>query len=220
MIYDLKVTTRENKQKEELQDFVPGIVYGPEVKENVMVFVKTNDFIKLYEQAGESSMINLTVDEGEVPLEVLIKSVSLDSVKGSFQHVDFYQIKRGQKLEIEVELSFVGEAPAIRAFGGIMVANLNAIEVRCLPKDMISEIEVDISGLKNIGDKIHVRDLKIPENVEVLNDLDETVVLIDEPAAEEAADKAPVVDAAAVPVEGEKPEEQKATAEGEKTKEK
>lgn len=191
MIYDFKASVRKELKKnvQSLRDqgVVPGVVYGPEVKENLNISLDLVQLEKLYEQAGESSVINLSLEGEKESREVLLKDLTFDPLTHRISHVDFYQIKKGQKLEVEPELNFIGVAPAVKEIGGILVKSLDKIEIRCLAKDMISEIEVDLTVLKNFGDKILVRDLKVPAEVEVLTDLDEAVAVIAEPKAEEAA---------------------------------
>lgn len=196
MIYDFQATVRKELKKNvrglRLRGIIPGVVYGPEVKENINLALDLVKLEKIYNEAGENSLINLKLDIEKEAREVLIKDIVFEPISHRIAHVDFYQIKKGEKLDIEPELLFVGVAPAIKELGGILVKSLDTIEIRCLPKDMISEISVDLSGLKNFGDKILVRDLKVPAEVEVLTDLDETVAVISEPEEEEVT--APVAE--------------------------
>jgi large subunit ribosomal protein L25 len=90
-----------------------------------------------------------------------------------------------EKLETTIALKFIGESPAVVEAGGVLVKNLDEIEVKCLPSDLISEIEVDLSSLKKFGDVIKVTDLKIPSNIEVLNDPQLIVATVVEPREEE-----------------------------------
>jgi len=191
MIYDfqgiIRKELKKNVQSLRAQGIVPGVVYGPEVKENVNVALDLVKLEKIYSEAGENSLINLSLEGEKEAREVLIKDVVFEPVSHRISHVDFYQIKKGEKLDIEPELVFVGTAPAVKELGGILVKNIDTIEVRCLPKDMISEIEVDLTTLKTFEDKILVKDLKVPEGVEILTDLEEAVAVISEPEEEETS---------------------------------
>jgi len=212
MIYDfqgiIRKELKKNVQSLRAQGIVPGVVYGPEVKENVNVALDLVKLEKIYSEAGENSLINLSLEGEKEAREVLIKDVVFEPVSHRISHVDFYQIKKGEKLDIEPELVFVGTAPAVKELGGILVKNIDTIEVRCLPKDMISEIEVDLTTLKTFEDKILVKDLKVPEGVEILTDLEEAVAVISEPEEEEtsaapAAMKEPeVIGKKEIPAEG------------------
>jgi large subunit ribosomal protein L25 len=202
MVYEFKSEKREQGEKKE--KFVPAVVYGSEVKENPLIFIHEVDFKKLYDAAGESSIINLGIAGEKEPREVLIKDVTWDVVKDQIIHVDFYQIKRGQTLDVSIELNFVGEAPAEKALGGILVKSMDELNVRCRPADMISEIKVDLTVLDSFDKKIQVKDLNLPEGLEVMGDMDDVVMSVSEPRVEE---EKPVV---AEAVEGEEGEEVKA----------
>jgi large subunit ribosomal protein L25 len=91
----------------------------------------------------------------------------------------------GEKLETEIELNFIGESPAVKEQGGILVKSLDSIEVKCLPKDLISEIKVDTSSLKDMDDCIYVKDLDIPDELEVMLDENTTVASISRPRSDE-----------------------------------
>lgn len=214
MVYELKVKKRtelgKKNQKVRAAGGVPGIVYGAELKENLPIIVGVNDLEKAYSEAGESTLINMFVDEATEPREVLLKEISYNAVTDRPEHADFLQIKKGQKLEIDIELEFVGIAPAVKELGGIIIKTLDNISVRCLAKDMISKIIVDLTSLKTALDKISIRDLNIPKEIEVLDDLDETVVVVSMPREE----KEEVVVKAAEPevVGGEKKEGEAAAA--------
>jgi len=191
MVYELKAKNRtelgKKVQKLRAEGGVPGIIYGTELKENVPIVIMTNDLVKAFNEAGESTLINLTLDGATEPREVLIKEITYDAITDQPSHVDFFQVKRGQKLEMDIALNFVGIAPAVKELGGIIIKTLDKISVRCLPKDMISEIQVDLTSLKTADDKISIRDLAIPASIEVLDDLDETVVVITMPREEKEA---------------------------------
>lgn len=194
----------------------PAVIYGPELKENVYIKMREADMRKLYNEAGESSIINLTVEGAKEPMEVLIKDVEYDPITQFVTHVDFYKIKRGQKIEASVELKFIGEAPAVKILGGVLVVSIDEVTIKCLPKDLMSEIQVDLSGLKTFEDSIHIKDLNLTEGVEIMADANETVAAVSEIKEEVIEDKAPVVD---MP----KPEEGKEGKEGDdkaKTEEK
>jgi large subunit ribosomal protein L25 len=230
MIFDLNVKVRKELKKESdslrTSGQVPGVIYGPEVDENINVTVEMNVLEKVYSEGGESSLINLQVEGEKEVREVLIKDMVFDPVIDRAYHVDFYQIKRGEKLDIEPTLEFVGISAAVKALGGILVKNLDSVEIRCLPRDMISTIEVDLTKLETFEDRILVSDLPLPEGVELLTDPKESVAMVQEPAEEEVdAPVGPAV-AAVEGEEGEKPAEggdakqEEAPAEGKKEEKK
>jgi len=209
MLYEMKAISRKVKGKNlesaRKNGQVPGIIYGPGTPEGVMVFVNAIEFSKIYDKAGESAIVNLAI-EGEAKARgTIIKDIDFDPLKGFVRHVDFYQFKEGQKLDLEMEINFVGEAPAVKELGAIVIKNLNALKIRCLPQDIISSIDVNLSGLKAFGDKIKVKDLQLPSQIEVLNELDTVVVIVTEPEAEEVAPVKAATETVAAPVAGAAP---------------
>jgi len=196
------------------KNVLPAILYGPEIK-NLNLTIDLKEFEKIYEEAGESSIINLKVEnKKEKPDEIpaMIKEVVSDSLTQKFLHVDFYQPRLKEKIEVTIPLVFEGEAPAVRELGGVLVKNISEIEVKALPQNLPKEIKVDVSGLMTFDDYIEVKDLKLPSEVEVLKDATEVVALVTPPEKEEIVEPAAGEITEAEKVEKKKEEE----VEGEK----
>lgn len=208
----LKVEKREitGKKVQSLRDAgkVPGVVYGAEA-DNINLSADYLAFEKAYAKAGESTLINLKINDSE-EIPVLIHEVTYNLVSNKIEHVDFYRIKYGQKLTAHVELEFIGESKAVKELGGILVTNIEEVEIECLPKDLISKIVVDLAELKNFDDSINVRDLKVPESVKILTGMDDVVANVAPPKIVD--EEKPT----AAAVEGEKTEEKKEGDEGKK----
>ena len=206
MLYEMKAAPRQIRSKalgaSRREGLVPGIVYGPGTPDGVMVFVNATEFGKIHDKAGASAIVNLTVEGESKPRGTIIKDIDFDPVKGFVRHVDFYQFKEGQKLELETELYFIGEAPAVKTLGAILIKNFTSLNIRCLPTDIISSFDVDISILNNFGDKIRIKDLNIPPQIEVLHDPEAVVIIVTEPEEEEVV-AAPTATVAAAPAAGE-----------------
>lgn len=179
----LKAAPREKGSASALKKPVPAVLYGKGI-ENKNLWVDYEDFRKVYEETGESTLINLQIENNGQPHKVLIYEVQENPVSGSFRHVDFFQVKMDEEIETEVELQFVGESPAVKAGGGVLVKNMDAIEVRCLPADLPGEIIVDISDIKTFDDYIYIKDLKIPPKVEISLDPETVVALVSPPRTE------------------------------------
>lgn len=186
-IFSLPAKSRKekNKQLKKMREnqMIPAILYGHNVKSESII-VGYSIFEKIFSKAGESSLIDLSIDEKE-PVKVLVQDYQLDPKTNQFIHIDFHQIKMDEKLKADIELKFINEAPAIKELSGILVTNLDRVEVECLPGDLVHEIEIDISGLKNFEDAIHISDIKVPKGIKILNDPKETVLLIQAPRSEE-----------------------------------
>lgn len=174
-----------NGRKTREQGFLPGVVYG-QGTESVSIAVPYSLFDKLYNQAGEASLIDFTFEgENGKPVKVLIQDVQYDPVKGKMIHVDLRQINMNEEMTATVELSFVGQSLAEKELGGTLMKTLNTIAVRCLPQDLVNEVEVDLSVLKTFNDVIHISDLKLPAGVVCSDNADTVVAKVSAPISEE-----------------------------------
>ncbi len=176
----LEVQNRSKKEKVD-HNFLPGVVYAPDI-ETMMIKFKTNDFIKAYTEVGESSLLTLKLVDQE--FKVLVKDVQRDVIKDHFIHVDFYKVDMNKEVSTEIPLEFVGESKAVRELNAQLNKNIDFVSVECLPQDLVSVIEVDISALSEFGDSIHIKDLVLPSGIKVLNHPDDAVVSVTEPQIE------------------------------------
>jgi large subunit ribosomal protein L25 len=209
------------------EGLIPGIVYG-HGRENVPVEMDYQTFRKTFDKATYSTLVDLTVEGGET-FPVLIHEVQYEPVKDLIQHVDFHAIRMDQKIHTHIALKFVGDSEAER-LGAVLITNRHDMNVSCLPTDLVHEIEVDISALKEFGDSLHVRDIVVPPGIELEEEEDASIIQavapktqeqIDaEEAAEIAADEAAAAEAAGEGEEGGAGEGgEEAVEEGEEKKE-
>ncbi|MEA3272747.1 MAG: 50S ribosomal protein L25 [Patescibacteria group bacterium] len=199
------------------EGLVPAVVYGHGFKSQ-NIAVEYTPFEKVYQKAGESSLVDLKIGEAE-PIKVLIQDTQKDVRSDRFIHIDFRQIKMTEKLETDIVLEFIGESRAVKEMGGILIKNLDAIAVKCLPTALVSQIEVDLSILEEFGDVIRVSDIKLPEGMESIEELETVVATVAEPRSEEElaeTEKPTEEDVEGVEVEGKKKEE--APTEGDEEK--
>ncbi|HEY5600833.1 MAG TPA: 50S ribosomal protein L25 [Patescibacteria group bacterium] len=191
---------------------IPGHVFGRNVK-TVHVSVEKKDFLKTYNQVGETGLVNLKIGASE-ERPVLVRNTQFDPLTDEVIHIDFFQVNLKEKVTANVPLEIIGEAPAVEQKLGVLLTPVTELEVEALPTDLPEKIEVDVSNLNAVDEAILVGDLKIPSGVEVKDDLEETVAKIGELMVEE---EEPVVVEAAegeeAAVEGEAGEA--APAEGE-----
>ncbi len=162
---------------------VPANIYGNNV-DSVAVQVSGDDLRHLMRGHGRSEIVYVQLDGEERP--TFIRDVQRNPVTDQVLHVDFMQISLKEKVKIEVPLHFVGKAPAVDTYGGIVTHQLNQVLVEALPTSIPSAIEVDVSALAEIGQSLHVSDIAVPEGAVILNDPDSAVARIDLPAAERA----------------------------------
>ena len=190
-----------------VENKIPAVLYGPDI-ENQSLALDYNEFVGAYEETGGSSLLTLKTPDGK-DFNILIGEIQKHPISSRYLHVDLRQVSMTQKIEAEAELSFVGEAPAVKELGGIFAPAKSVLLIKALPKDLVSEIEVDISVLATFGDKVTVRDIKLPSGVEVVDELDVMIAGVSEPKEEEevaptAEEEADALDS--VEVEGGKKE--------------
>jgi large subunit ribosomal protein L25 len=165
------------------QGLVPVVLYG-KGKDNLNLTVGKKEFDRAYKMSGGSTIIQIEID-GEKTKNVLIKEVDKHPVNESIRHADFYQVRMSEKITASIPLNFTGDSKAVIDLGGSLITNKSEVEVECLPGDLPHEIEVDISVLEDFEAVIHVKDIKMPEGVEIKDDLEETVALVEPPRSEE-----------------------------------
>lgn len=202
----IATTTEVNKVR--LENKIPAIVYGHGF-ESKPVSLEYVNFEKVYKQYGTSSLIDLVIGE-EKPIKVLIQDFQLHPISNRFSHVDLRQVQMSEKLKTEIKFIFVGESPAVKHMGGTLNKNLLEVHVECLPQDLVNEIDVDISALKEIGDVIHVKDLVVPAGIKILAHDEDVVASVSSIEVEEEAPIAPVVDLSKIKTENEEKKEKKA----------
>jgi large subunit ribosomal protein L25 len=155
----------------------------------------------LHGASSESVLIDLTLEgEGGVTTKkmALIREVQHDPLRDTIEHVDFHAIEEIKKLRVEVPVHELGEAVGVRTGGGILDHNLRTLRVECLPKDLPERIDVDVSALE-VGQAIHVGEVKLPAGVTVLNTKELPVFMVLLPKVEEAPTPEGAAAAAAEP---------------------
>jgi len=168
---------------------VPAVFYGKK-EASTPISIATVDFIKAYKQAGESTVVIL---KGEgIEVESLIHDMDLHPVTGKPIHADFYVFEKGKKIKVDVPLSFVGIAPAIKELGGTLIKVLHDVEVEALPKDLPHSIEVNISSLVDFKSVITAKDIVLPAGIELAISADDIVASISEPKEEVEEVAAPI----------------------------
>lgn len=169
--------------KHRKEGLIPAVVYGHKITSQNL-WVDFMDFNKVYNQAGESTIIELDIG-GKKKANVLIHDIQSNPLTDEFSHVDFFQIKMDEKIETEIPLKFINVSPAVKEMSGVLIKTVDAISIRCLPADLPSKIKVDISKLKTFDDRISIKDLEIPNKVEVLIDTSTIVASVAPPRTEE-----------------------------------
>ena len=191
--------------------FIPAELYGREFQ-NIHLSVPEKDFNKVFNEAGESTIVNLSVDGEKIP--VLVNDIFTDALTNKISHIDFYRVRMDEKTEVSVPLEFIGEAQVVKEKKGILIKAMHELEVRALPADLPHNIEIDIGNLAEIGESIHVKDIKPIKGVEILAESEAVIVTVTEIIEEVVEEKPASVEE--IKVEGEENKAEKTEEEQEK----
>lgn len=173
------------------QGMIPAIVYGDK-KDPLAVAVNTKQVtLILRSESGHNTIFKLQAP-GQDDTIVMIKEWDINPVTGKLSHADLYRISLTQKQHVNVPVHVVGEAPGVKTGGGILETHLRELQVECLPADIPEHITIDVSHL-NLGDHIMVKDLKVSEQVRLMNSADQVIVAVSSPT-EETANTEPVAE--------------------------
>ena len=174
---ELKATKRDTLGKKvrflRRQGLTPANVYGAST-ESMSLQIETPLMERLIARVGRNALITLKVD-GKRRV-AMIRDIDRDPLTDQLLHVGFFQVEMTQKVKADVPVVFIGESPAEKISRLMLIHNLSTVHVEALPADLPRNIEIDISQLAEPGDGIHVKDISVGENVEVLTDPDEVVV--------------------------------------------
>ena len=179
---------------------IPAELYGHGL-ENRHLNVSLKDFNKAFKVAGESTMIELRLDNERLP--VMIHNISFHPISDEVLSVDFYQVRLDELIKVKVPLNFIGDAPAVKEKGGVLVKAIQELEVEALPSNLPHNLQVELSSIVEIGGSIHVQDIKVPQGVKILVNLETVVATVTEKAAEEVVTAVPEVTVESVKVETE-----------------
>jgi len=184
------VLGKQVKQLRE-QGWTPGVMYGHSFDPVPLQF-EARSLQHVLAQVGGSQLISIKVEGQEQPEVALVREVQRDPIRRTPLHVDFYRVMMTERLTAEIPLEIIGKSPVVEAREGILLQGLSAIEVECLPGDLVDAIEVDLSDLTEVDQALHVRDLAVPAGIDVLTDPDEMIVHV-VPLEEEEVEEVEVI---------------------------
>ncbi|WP_026860100.1 50S ribosomal protein L25/general stress protein Ctc [Jeotgalicoccus psychrophilus] len=179
----------EKSKQSELKELrntgkVPAVVYGFET-ENTSLSVDENEFIKVIREVGRNGVIDLEIADGVT--QVMVNEYQFDALKNQITHIDFIAINMQTEVTVEVQIELTGEAPGQKE-GGVLEQPLFEVSVTAKPADIPETIEVDISDL-NVGDSIHVEDIRSKGNFVIENEDADALVIISAPTEEPEVDE-------------------------------
>lgn len=195
---------------------IPAVVYGSGL-ESTPVELDAKLLTDVLARVSASTLISLNV--GKQKHQVLVREIQRDVIRQDILHVDFLKVAMDVVISTEVPIELVGESPAVRDLGGVLVTGLNSIEIEALPANLPDRISVDLGLIVDMDDSIMVSDLEVGEGVEILTSPEEllaSVVYQVEEEEEEVIEVEEIIDEELEPevVERGKPEEEEGEEEG------
>ena len=177
--YELRANSRTilgKKVKQlRLEEVVPAVIYGPDTPSRP-IQAPERSLMDILSEAGSTQLVNVFVDDEKKPTMVLARDISRDIMSGRLLHVDFYQVRLTETVKTSPRLEYIGESPAIKSGTAVLIQNMSSLDIECLPTDLVSSVEVDISVLVELEDSVLVSDLDLPPGVTALADPGDVVV--------------------------------------------
>ncbi len=189
------------------EGMIPGVVYGSHLPNALSIKIEEKALSMVIAKAGRNRLIRLGLD-GEHRM-VLARQVQRNPITGRLVHVDFQEVSMTEKITSQVPLALVGTSPAVTRGEGLLIHGIDTIEIRALPTDLPSNIEVDVTGLNELNQSLSVGDLKVSDKIEILTPRDEMVAKVVPVKEEVITEEVPAAAAAEVEVisKGKKEEE-------------
>ncbi|MFQ3675029.1 MAG: 50S ribosomal protein L25 [Endomicrobiia bacterium] len=169
-----ELMTKSQLKEKKRQGFIPAISYGSG-KKNIPIFVKYKNILDITKKATlKGTIFNLKIKDKSYP--VIIKEIQKDFVTNLPTHIDFQIISMKEKIEVKIPIKLVGEEEAVKLTGGIVDFPMREVRIKCFPKDIPQNIEINVANLK-IGEGVYVKDLN-QEKYTILEDQNAIVVHI------------------------------------------
>ncbi len=175
---------------------LPAVIYGRHT-EPINLVLDAHTASLVLGKLTSSSLVTIALDGKEYP--ALVREKQRDYIKNRLLHVDFLAVSLTESLRATVSLNFVGVSTAVKDFNAVLVHNLEALQVECLPTDLPERIDVDITPLEHPGDGVRVKDIVVSDKIRLLDDPDTMVVVATFAKVEEEVAPAGVEEAGAVP---------------------
>ncbi len=188
---------------------LPAVVYSKKTG-TTSIQINYRQSYKMIKAAGTTHVINLEItdDKGKIKIQPsLVQDIDVHPVKGILRHVDFLAVNLKEKIVATVPVVYVGEAVGIKEAGGILVINIDELEVEALPNDLPEEIQVDVTNLAHIHDSIKIADLPTNAKYKIMTESDLPIVILSGQTVEVEADPNAVIETEVVKGSKDKPEE-------------
>src|SRR6185436_15161892 len=183
--YPRSLARRAGSKKLRSEGRVPAVIYGRQTKQPQNLEVNVKDIENLiHHSVSENLLVDLQIDKDTRPKRLaLVQELQHHPLSGKLLHIDLHEVSESEKVTVMVPVESIGEAAGVKTGGGVLEHVLFKIRVRALPKDLPEYIEVDVSHLE-IGQAIHLGDIKAPAGVEILGEKKVSVIACAAPISE------------------------------------
>ncbi len=197
------------------QGITPTHLFGHGI-ESLALQCNTTELQQIIRKGGTTRLIDINIEEEGHPRSAFIREIQRDGLNGQLLHVDFYQIKKTEKITADIPIVLTGEAPATKSKDNMIEHLLNQLGVECLPDKVPPQIEIDLSPLMEAGQAIHVKDITLDKDITITTDAEQLVVKVSrvKVAAEEVVAEVEEVEAEEELAEAKAATEAEAAAEG------
>jgi len=182
---------------------LPAHLYGHDVEPRALE-IPASALRELLDSAGHNEVVTLDVEDGKraaKPANVMVREVQRHPITGEILHVDLFQVRLNERIDVEVPIELVGIAPAVDQKLGTLIQEATTLHVSALPRNIPSMLQVDVSELSEPHQAIRAADLELPGSVSLLSSPEQVLVTITPihrreepelaapPAAEEEAER-------------------------------
>ena len=195
------------------RDITPAHLFGHDLK-SLSLQCNTAEIKHIIAQAGTTRLLSLNIEDDKQPRSVFIREIQRDKISGQLIHVDFYQIRKGEKIKADIPIVFFGEAPALKEKGRTLTHGITSLSIECLPDKLPPQVDIDLSSLEEKEQTIYVKDITLSPEITLFTNPDQMVVKVSEVHVEkieeevvEGEAEAELGEEAAAEVEGEAPQE-------------
>ena len=159
------------------QDITPTHLFGHNIK-SLTLQCNTTELQHVISQSGTTRLIDIHIEAEKQPRSVFIREIQRDEIGGQLLHVDFYQIRKTEKMTADIPIVLIGEAPAAKSKDNMIEHSLTQIGIECLPHKLPPQIEIDLGLLEDSGQAIYVRDITLDPDITITTDPDQIIVKV------------------------------------------
>ena len=159
------------------QGVTPAHLFGHNLK-SLSLQCNTAELKHIITQTGTTRLLSLSIDADKQPRNVFVREIQRNRISGQLLHVDFYQVRKSEKIKADIPIVMVGEAPALKEKGRTLTYGVTSLSIECLPDKLPPQIDVDLSPLEEKDQAIYVRDITMSPDITLHTDPDQMVVKV------------------------------------------